>query len=386
MYDSQRMSAVLSPIIPVIGELIRSAPGTISLAQGVVHWPPPREALDAVARFGREPKDHLYTHVAGTLPLLDALEDKLWQENKIKVAPASRIVVTAGGNMAFQNAVLAITDPGDEIVLNAPYYFNHHMAVTLADCNPVIVATDENYQLQPERIRDAITDRTRAVVTISPNNPTGAVYSADALYEVNQLCREAGIYHISDEAYEHFTYGSARHFSPAAIIESADYTISLFSFSKSYGMASWRIGYMVIPEHLMGSIKKVQDTILICPPGVSQAAALGALAAGRDYPRRKVAGLAAVREMVLAEFKGFGDFIRVPPADGAFYFFIQAFTDIPPLARRSGSSGSTKSRSSPAKPSASPPLPPAKTPGPPRTCAWPMARCNWKPPTKACGD
>ena len=331
MRESLRIQSVQSPIIPIIGDLVRANPGTISLGQGVVHWGPPREALEAAAKFGREPRDHLYGPVAGYLPLLDAIEKKLWEENRVRVPPASRIVVTAGGNMGFMNAVLAITDPGDEIILNTPYYFNHEMAVTLADCKVVVVPTDEQYQLQPEAIRAAITDRTRAVVTISPNNPTGAVYSDDLLYEVNQLCRESEVYHISDEAYEHFVFNGARHFSPASITESADYTISLYSLSKGYGMASWRIGYMVIPEALLMPVKKIQDTILICPPAISQAAAAAALGAGSAYPRQHVEALAGVRGMVLDEFAKIRDFADVPETEGAFYFLLRLHTDQPAM-------------------------------------------------------
>src|SRR5206468_4588239 len=143
--------------------------------------------------------------------LLEGLEGKLARENGIRLAAQNRLLVTAGGNMAFMNAVLAITDPGDEIILQTPYYFNHEMAVTMASCRPILIATDENYQLRPSAIRDAITPRTPAVVTISPNNPTGAVYPEAALREVNQICRDRGIYHIHDEAYEYFTYDGARH-------------------------------------------------------------------------------------------------------------------------------------------------------------------------------
>ena len=122
--------------------------------------------------------------------------------------------------------------------------------------------TDDLYQLQPALISEAITPRTRAVVTISPNNPTGAGYPEADLREVNELCRARRIYHISDETYEYFTYGGARHFSPGSL--GGEHTISLFSLSKAYGFASWRIGYMTIAESLFESIKKIQDTILIC--------------------------------------------------------------------------------------------------------------------------
>ena len=119
-------------------------------------------------------------------------------------------MVTAGGNMAFVHAVLAITGPDDEVILPVPFYFNHEMAIQMAGCRVVPVATDSRYQLDVDAIRAAMTPRTRAVVTISPNNPTGAVFPERALRDVNTLCRDRGIYHISDEAYEYFTYGSAR--------------------------------------------------------------------------------------------------------------------------------------------------------------------------------
>ena len=257
MRDSFRMQSVQSPIIPVVGELIRSHPGTISLGQGVAYYGPPPEAIEAIQRFLADPENHKYKLVQGIPELLEAIEQKLRTENDI-VLDGRRIVVTAGANMGFVNAILAMTDPGDEIILQLPYYFNHEMAVAIADCKAVCVPTDDDYQLQPEAIAHAITDRTRAVVTISPNNPTGAVYRESDLRRVNEICRQHGIYHISDEAYEYFTYDGARHFSPGSITGSGEHTISLFSLSKAYGFASWRIGWMVIPEHLYMPVRKIQ--------------------------------------------------------------------------------------------------------------------------------
>jgi aspartate/methionine/tyrosine aminotransferase len=169
------------------------------------------------------------------------------------------------------------------------------------------------------------------VVTISPNNPTGAVYSPTALREVNEICRRHGVYHIHDEAYEYFVYGAARHFSPGSIPASVDYMISLYSLSKAYGFAAWRIGYMVIPERLLPAVKKAQDTILICPPVVSQEAACGALQAGAAYCRPKIQALARVRQMVLDELWAIKSFCAVPPADGAFYFLVKIDTQLDPM-------------------------------------------------------
>ncbi len=325
------MRAVQSPIIPVVGELIRQHPGTISLGQGVVFYPPPAQAFEQIGQLLQRPELHKYQPVYGITPLLELIGQKLRAENGIVPGPEQRIVVTAGGNMAFMNTVLAICDPGDEVILPTPYYFNHEMAITMANCRPVLVPTDENYQLQPERIAAALTAKTRAVVTVSPNNPTGAVYSEAALRAVNELCQARGIYHISDEAYEYFTYGAARHFSPASLPESEAHTISLFSLSKAYGFASWRVGWMVIPAHLFEAVNKVQDTILICPPVVSQFAAVGAMQVSRAYCADYLRQLAKVRELVISELAQLAEHCITPPADGAFYFYLKLKTELPPL-------------------------------------------------------
>ena len=169
----------------------------------------------------------------------------------------------------------------------------------------------------------AITQRTRAVVTISPNNPTGAVYPRDDLQAVNELCGERGIYHIHDEAYEYFTYGEHAHFSPGSLPDADERTISLFSLSKSYGFASWRIGYMTIPPTLYDAVAKIQDTVLICPPLVSQVAALGALEAGRRYCVERRKQIEQVRTTALRTLAGLGDRCEPVRADGAFYVLLR---------------------------------------------------------------
>ena len=326
-----RMQSVQSPIIPMVGELIRQNPGTISLGQGVVSYGPPPEAIGAIATFLSNPNLHKYQDVQGIPELRTAIAHKLAAENQIQLEGDHQVVVTAGSNMGFINAVLAITQTGDEIILQTPYYFNHEMAIAMASCTAVLVPTDANYQLQVEAIKAAITDQTRAIVTISPNNPTGVVYSAETLRAVNQLCQEHGIYHISDEAYEYFTYDGAEHISPARFDPGCEHTISLFSLSKAYGFASWRIGYMAIPTHLVESVQKIQDTILICPPVVSQVAALGALSAGRAYCAGHLGTIATIRQSVLEAVNSLQDFCTVPKAEGAFYVLLNLNTQIPAM-------------------------------------------------------
>ncbi len=326
-FSPTRMEAVQTPIIPVVGELIRQHPGTISLGQGVVYYGPPPQAIAQLSACLADPENHKYQSVRGIPPLLQAIADKLRQENGIETDDQRQVVVTAGSNMGFLNAVLAITQPGDEIILQTPYYFNHEMAIAIAGCRPILVPTDDQYQLQPEKMRQAITERTRAIVTISPNNPTGVVYSQAALQQVNTLCHTHGLYHISDEAYEYFTYDGTAHFSPGALEGSAAHTISLFSLSKAYGFASWRIGYMVIPAHLLTPVMKIQDTNLICPPVISQYAAMGALQAGRAYCQEHMGAIADMRRTMLKLLQQNPHLCTVPPSQGAFYFLLNVHTD-----------------------------------------------------------
>jgi aspartate/methionine/tyrosine aminotransferase len=331
MRQSDRMHAVQPPIVPIVGRWIRETPGTISLGQGMVAYGPPAEAIASARAFGDDPDQHRYGPVEGESALVAALERKLAGENGIAVSPLSRVVVTAGANMGFLNAVLAIADPGDEVILPAPFYFNHDMAIVIAGCRTVAVPTDARYQLDLDAIERAITPRTRAVVTVSPNNPTGAIYPEAALRELNALCAGRGLFHVHDQAYEYFTYDEARSFSPGAMAGAAAHTISLFSLSKAYGFASWRIGYMVVPGELFDAVNKVQDTNLICPPLVSQYAALGALRAGVAYTRTRLADLAQVRREVFSRLASIGDVCDAPRTDGAFYVFMRVRADLDPV-------------------------------------------------------
>jgi aspartate/methionine/tyrosine aminotransferase len=325
------MDAVQAPIVPILGDIIRRVPGTISLGQGVVHYPPPRAAIDAARAALERPAINEYQDGNGLQALVDRLTWKLRTENGVDVAGGSRVMVTAGANMAFMHAVIATTEPGDEIILPTPFYFNHEMAIQMAGCRAVAVPTDDRYQLRLDAILGALTPRTRAIVTISPNNPSGAVFSETSLREVNVLCRDHGMYHIADEAYEYFTYGDARHVSPGSFAGASGHTVSIYSLSKAYGFAGWRIGYMAFPDHLATAMLKSQDTILICPPVISQVAALAAVEVGRAYCEPFVRELAETRGAVLDMLRGLGPLARVPPADGAFYCLLNMNTDMDPL-------------------------------------------------------
>jgi aspartate/methionine/tyrosine aminotransferase len=300
----------------------------------VVHYGPPPQSSEAVIA-ALSPRGragiHEYQPGAGLPELVQQITRKLATENGIDAAGGSQVLVTAGANMAFMHAVLATTVPGDEVILPVPFYFNHEMAIDMAGCRTVKVATDERYLPRVGAISRAITSRTRMVVTVSPNNPSGAVFPESLLGEINALCHERGIYHASDEAYEYFTYGSARHTSPGSFPGAAPHTISMYSLSKAYGFAGWRIGYMAYPEHLASAMAKSQDTILICPPVASQIAAIAAMRVGQAHCAPHVRELAIIRDLVVGQLSELAPLAHVPVADGALYCMLQVHTDADPL-------------------------------------------------------
>jgi aspartate/methionine/tyrosine aminotransferase len=327
---ARRAHEVQAPVMPLVTGWIAATPGTISLGQGLVGYGPPPAALARLPELVARPGAHRYVPDAGLPELRAAFAEKLRRENGIDAPYPRRVLVTVGANQAFLQALLCICDPGDEVVLLRPYYFNQEMAVRLVGCRPVIVDCDADHLPRPDAIAAALGPRTRAVVTISPNNPTGAVYPRELLVAVNELCARAGVFHISDEAYEYFTWDGARHFSPGSL--GGDHTISLFSLSKAYGFASWRIGFLVVPEGLFDDALKVQDTNAICAPGLSQAVAVELLRIGRGYCDEQRRALARVRALTLDLLGAAGDVVTLPPATGAFYCFPRVRSRLPALA------------------------------------------------------
>ncbi len=314
----------------MIANWTRQTPGTLSLGQGMVSYPPPDAAMQAALEFGRLAENHLYGSPLGHPKLLAMIQTKLRQDNHI-CDQAYQVMVTAGSNMAFLNIIMAISDPGDEIILPLPYYFNQEMAIQMLGCVVVPVPVGEDYQLDLPALQAAITEKTRAIVTVSPNNPSGAVYRENDLRAVNALCQQRGLYHISDEAYEYFTYEGAAHFSPASLADANGHTISLYSLSKAYGFASWRLGYAVFPEALLPAMLKIQDTNLICPPAITQVAAIGALAAGADYCRQQLPALALTRRHLLQQLQTIADICQVQATTGAFYLLLKIRTSLSDL-------------------------------------------------------
>ena len=319
---AHRIAAVLEPVIPRLGALVRGSPGTLSLAQGMVSWGPPpavaQAALAAIAQAG--PALDRYGPTWGEPVLLEAARQRLISRNGLDL-DGSALLITSGSNMAFQAIAQAICDPGSEVILPLPFYFNHVMAVQLAGGVAVPVAAGPIPD--PERLAAAITPRTRAIVTVSPNNPSGVVLPPALLTAINRLCAERGLFHISDEAYDVFVHGAVPHHSPGSARGSAAHTVSLYSLSKAFGMAGWRLGYAAVPEALRPALAKVLDTMQICPPALTQRAGAAALGVDPAWTSQQVALLRPRRWQLLeavAAWQAEGLPVRLwAEPDGAFY-------------------------------------------------------------------
>jgi aspartate/methionine/tyrosine aminotransferase len=211
------------------------------------------------------------------------------------------------------------------VLMSAPYYFNHLMGIQLAGCKPVIVDTDRNYQPLVGRLAEEVTRRTRAMVIVSPNNPSGAVYGAKEIEEISKLCAENDIYLITDDTYEYFVYDDAEYVTALSFDDSIEHTISLFSFSKSYGMPGYRIGYAVFPKHVYNEMLKVQDTLAICAPSSLQLAAEAAIKLGASYPRKFIPQIEKVRRIFIEGLAGL-DFAELPITKGSYYFLLRLKT------------------------------------------------------------
>lgn len=334
---ARRLAAVLEPVIPRVGALTAAHPGTLSMAQGMVDWGPPPQVREAVAAALAGAEDDpiaataldRYGPMQGEPQLLEALAAHLRSQHGLDLDGAE-LLVTAGSNMAFQVLMQVLCDPGDEVILPAPWYFNHVMAVQLAGGVPVL--PDAGLIPDPQILAAAITPRTRAIVTVSPNNPSGVVIPPDRLAAINALCAGHGLLHISDEAYVAFVHGPVAHWSPGAAPGASEHTVTLQSFSKAYGMAGWRLGYAALPRRLLAALAKVQDTNLICPPRLNQRAALAALDVGSDWLQPRLQSIRERRGMLLsgleeARRRGLPLALLQEP-DGAFYALLQVRTPL----------------------------------------------------------
>jgi len=323
---AQRLQRVKpSPTIAVTmkaAELKAAGKDVIGLGAGEPDFDTPQHIKDA-AKKAIDSGDTKYTAVDGTPALKKAICAKFGRENGLTYQP-NQITVGTGGKQVLYNALMATLDPGDEVIVPAPYWVSYPDMVILADGKPVEVACSENqgFKLTPEALEAAITPKTKWVILNSPSNPTGAAYSAADLKALaDVLLRHPHVWVMTDDMYEHLVFDGFK-FATIAQVEPKlyDRTLTVNGVSKAYCMTGWRIGYAGGPAALIKAMSAIQSQSTSNPSSISQAAAVAALSGPIDFIAEHNKSFVERRNLVvkmLNEAKG----LRCPMPDGAFYVF-----------------------------------------------------------------
>ena len=276
-----------------------------------------RAAIDAINRGETK-----YTAVDGTPKLKTAIVAKLKRENKLNYE-LNEISVGTGGKQIIYNAMMATVNAGDEIIIPAPYWVSYPDIVLLAGGNPIIIkcSENENFKITPEKLKNSITNKTKWLILNSPSNPTGSCYSENEIKSLAKVLIENKQVHIlSDDIYEHITYGKFKFFTISQVNELKDRTLTMNGVSKSYAMTGWRIGYGAGPLEIIKAMAKIQSQSTTNPSSISQAAAIEALNGPQDFIVERSESFQSRRDFVvksLNEIKG----LSCLNPDGAFYVF-----------------------------------------------------------------
>jgi len=262
-----------------------------------------------------------YTPVPGLPELRKAICEWHAKELGSSYQP-SECVVNVGGKHSIFNAVCALINPGDEVVIAAPYWVSYPDIVKYAGGKPVILETTEadNFVMRASALEKLITSRTRMVIADSPSNPSGAVIPPDEYAKVLAVCQRKGVWLLADECYSHFTYGDAKPFSIASVRDSKSAVIIVGSFSKTFAMTGWRLGYVLAPKPLVDAVTKLQSQSTSNPTSITQYAGIAAMRGPMDGVATMLAEYARRRERIVAGLRAIPGVTCTAP-QGAFYVF-----------------------------------------------------------------
>lgn len=262
-----------------------------------------------------------YTSNSGLVELRRAIAAHIEKHYEQMYNPASEILVTVGVSEALFLAMSALLDPGDEIIIPDPSFVSYQPTARLIGAVPVSVPTsaDENFDITAEAIEAAVTEKTKAILVPSPNNPTGTVMSRERLNEVAAIVKQHDLVVISDEIYDRLVYGDAKHTCFASLPGMYQRTMVLQGFSKAYAMTGWRIGYLVGPAELVGEMRKTHQYLIMSAPTPSQWAALKALEIGEPFVQEMRAEYDRRRQLIIQGLNTMG--LNCTQPQGAFYAF-----------------------------------------------------------------
>jgi aspartate aminotransferase len=294
----------------------------IGFGAGEPDFPTPEPIVVAAEKACRDPKMHHYTPSAGLPELRQAIAEKTLRDSGYAVE-AAQVLVTNGGKQAVYETFATLLDPGDEVIVPAPYWTTYPESIQLAGgvCVAVLAGADAGYKLSVAELEAARTPRTKVLLFVSPSNPTGAVYTPEEIAAIGRWALDAGLWVVTDEIYEHLIYGDARFSSIVTEVpELADRCVIVNGVAKTYAMTGWRVGWMIGPRDIIGAATNLQSHATSNVANVSQAAALAAVTGDLSavyemrvaFDRRRKAMHAA-----LSAIPG----VTCPLPEGAFYCF-----------------------------------------------------------------
>jgi aspartate/methionine/tyrosine aminotransferase len=294
----------------------------IGFGAGEPDFPTPEAIVEAAVQAARDPKNHRYTPTPGLPELREAVAVKTKRDSGYDVK-AAQVVVTNGGKQAVYQAFATLLDPGDEVLLPAPYWTTYPEAIALAGGVPVMVATDEStgFRASVEQLEAARTPRTKVLLFCSPSNPTGAVYTPEQVAEIGRWAVAHGVWVVTDEIYEHLVYGDAVFSSmPVVVPELADTCVVLNGVAKTYAMTGWRVGWLIGPADVVKAASNLQSHLSSNVSNVSQRAALAAVS-GDLVAVAKMRDAFDRRRQTIVRMLGEIPGVVCPEPEGAFYAY-----------------------------------------------------------------
>ena len=307
----------------VIREMTRVSAqhGGVNLAQGFPNFPPPRVLVEAAHR-ALDGDFHQYAITWGARNLREAIAQKFERFYGHRVDPERQVTVCCGSTEAMLSTLLAVLDPGDEIVIFEPFYENYGPGSIISGAKPVFVPLEPpDFSFDPDRLARAFTPRTRAIVFNSPNNPTGKVFSLRELEIIAELCQRHDVIAITDEIYEHMVYDGLRHIPIATLPGMADRTVTISGVSKSYSVTGWRIGYTISPPEIAVGIRRAHDFVTVGAPAPLQEAAVTALNLPDSYYVALRDAYQARRDLLRGQLDKAG--FRTFEPQGAYYILTE---------------------------------------------------------------
>ena len=316
----------------VIREMTRvvAEHGGVNLAQGMPNFRPPQELIDA-AHQALEGDFHQYAITWGTPRLRRAVADKYRKFYGMDADPERNVTICCGSTETMLSTLLAVLNPGDEVIIFEPFYENYGPGCIIADAQPVFVPLEPpDFSFDPDRLARAVTPRTRAIIFNSPNNPSGKVFSRAELEVIAALCLEHNLLAITDEIYEHIVYDGLGHTPIATLPGMAERTITISGISKSYSVTGWRVGWAIANPELSVGIRRAHDFVTVGAPHPLQEAAVTALGLPDAYYVRLREEYQARRDLLWGYVEKAG-FIAWKP-QGAYYIL----TDVAHFLKRYG--------------------------------------------------